>query len=123
MKTFFVCDAFGEPYRVKLTDYVLSQIEESQRTLKMLPWNGRMLISIPGTELNTKKTSIFEIDISKTKISLILDDSLIMDDLLDLPNIYVSPEFEMHLPDNVFSLSEHDIDLIESWKELRDKNL
>jgi len=122
MKIIFACGAFGEPYRIELTDYVLSQMEESQRTLKMLPWNGRMLISITGVELNTKKKATFEIDISKWGVSLALDDDPIVDGLLNLPDIYVSSEFEMYLLDNVFSLSERDVELIETWKNIHVKN-
>jgi len=122
MKVIFACNVFGEPYKVELTDYVLSQIEESQRTLRILPWNRRMLISVPGIELNTKKTAMFEIDISKWGVGLVLDNDPIVDGLLEIPDIYVSPEFEMYLPDNVFSLSEHDIKLIEAWKTVHVKN-
>jgi len=122
MKTIFACGAFGEPYKIELTDHVLSQIEESQRTLKTLPWNGRMLINVIGVELNTKKKAVFEIDISKWGVGLVLDDDPIVDGLLNLPDIYVSPEFDMYLPDNVFSLSEHDIELIEAWKNTHVKN-
>lgn len=121
MKIIFACGAFGEPYRIELTDYILSQIEESQRTLKMLPWNGRMLISITGVELNTKKKAMFEIAIDKVGVGLVFDDDPIVDGLLTIPDIYVSPEFEMYLPDNVFSLSERDVELIETWKRVHVK--
>lgn len=135
MKTIYSTGAFGEPYRVEVSDDLLIEIRMAQHALCKLPWNGEMFLPVPATLLNTEKfTKAYlgydvEIVVGKVLVSICVSgpegrETLLDldDDLLEIPDVYVSREFEIDLSEHIFSLSLCDIDLIATWKALKEKN-
>ncbi len=130
MKTIYVEGAFGEPYRIEVSDALLEEVVNAQRTLKMLPWNGEMFLPVPTYPLGRDKQLSAEIVVGKRLVSICIDgpegrETMLdyPDDLLTIDDIYLSKEFENDLVDNMFTLSPRDIDFIETWKERKLKNL
>lgn len=128
MKIIYAEGAFGEPYRVEVSDELLNEVRTAQRTLKRLPWNGEMYLPVPSYAMNkladtyTKHT--VEIVVRKTLVSICSEgpegrETMLdyPDDLLSVPDIYLSKSFESDLLEHMFSLTPHDIDLIASWKQ------
>jgi hypothetical protein len=130
VKTIYVEGAFGEPYRIEVSDALLEEVVNAQRTLKMLPWNGEMFLPVPTYPLGRDKQLSAEIVVGKRLVSICIDgpegrETMLdyPDDLLTIDDIYLSKEFENDLVDNMFTLSPRDIDFIETWKERKLKNL
>ena len=130
MKTIYVEGAFGEPYRIEVSDALLEEVVNAQRTLKMLPWNGEMFLPVPTYPLGRDKQLSAEIVVGKRLVSICIDgpegrETMLdyPDDLLTIDDIYLSKEFENDLVDNMFTLSPRDIDFIETWKERKLKKL
>lgn len=140
MKTIYSTGAFGEPYRIEVSDILLNEVRLAQRQLRMLPWNGEMFLPVEVVPLNIKKlshVSLFkvsqykaEIVVGKSLVSICIEgpegrESLLnsSDDLLTVPDVYVSTDFENSLSENVFSLTQHDIDLIDTWKAVEREKL
>jgi len=124
MKTLFVCGVFGEPYKLTIDDKLLNEVTIAQRTLKRLPWSGEMFLPIPIEPLQKNYQFKAEIVIRKNCIGIYIDGpeskEPVLDvgtDVLALPDIYVSNEFDMLLFDFIFSLKPDDIDLINVWRE------
>jgi hypothetical protein len=130
MKVIFTEGAFGEPYRIEVSDALLEEVVNAQRTLKMLPWNGEMFLPVPTYPLGRDKQLSAEIVVGKRLVSICIDgpegrETMLdyPDDLLTIDDIYLSKEFENDLVDNMFTLSPRDIDFIETWKERKLKKL
>ena len=129
MKTIYSTGAFGEPYRVEVSDALLEEVVSAQNTLRKLPWNGEMFLPVPIVPLNVDKRLNAEIVVGKTLVSICIEgpegrESLLdgLDDLLEIPDIYVSRGFDSDLIENMFSLTPRDIDVIATWRTLRRKN-
>lgn len=134
MKTLYVCGAFGEPYRVSLSDALLDETRKAQRVAKRLPWNCEMFIPVDAIRLgvsgDTERVQHAEICIGKDHSSLVVDgpdgrETMLSpdDDLLTIPDIYLSIDFYFDINNHIFSLSQGDIDLIEKWKLLHAQKL
>ena len=128
MKTLYVCGAFGEPYRITISDSLLKEAHEAQRALKRLPWRGEMFLSVDAVRLgvsdDTERVRHAEICIGKDHASLVVDGpegrkSLLTpasEDLFTISDIYLSVDFYFDISNQIFSLSQGDMDLIEKWK-------
>jgi len=130
MKTIYSTGAFGEPYRVEVSDVLLEEVRSAQRQLRMLPWNGEMFLPVPIVPLGVDKKLNAEIVVGKSLVSICIEGpegrkSLLdyPDNLLTISDVYVSRGFEYDLNDHVFSLTSHDIDMIDAWKVLKRKKL
>ena len=118
MKTIYSTGAFGEPYRIEVSDELLHEVRSAQSILRKLPWNGEMFLPVPIHPLNvtnTLRSSHAEIVVGKRLVSICVEgpegrESLLDDNLLDIPDIYVSKGFD--LIEHMFSLTAHDIDMI-----------
>ena len=130
MKTIYSEGAFGEPYRIEISDDLLHEVRSAQRMLRMLPWNGEMFLPCPAIPLNVDKKLNAEIVVGKRLVSICIEgpegrESLLdgLDNLLTIEDIYLSKSFEFDLNDHMFSLTPRDIDVIATWKELKRKKL
>jgi len=130
LKTIYSTGAFGEPYRIEVSDALLMEVITAQRQLKMLPWNGEMFLPVPIIPLSIDKELNAEIVVGKTSVSICIEGPVgreIMldgiDDLLTVPDIYVSKDFELTLSEHMFSLTPRDVDMIATWKGLKQKKL
>ena len=130
MKTIYSTGAFGEPYRIEVDDALLEEVISAQRQLRMLPWNGEMFLPVPIYPLSIDKQLNAEIVVGKSLVSICVEgpegrESFLdgTDNLLDIPDIYVSKGFEYDLIEHMFSLTPHDIDMIATWKALKRKKL
>ena len=130
MKTIYSTGAFGEPYRIEVDDALLEEVISAQRQLRMLPWNGEMFLPVPIYPLSIDKQLNAEIVVEKSLVSICVEgpegrESLLdlSDNLLEIPDIYVSKGFEYDLIEHMFSLTPHDIDMITTWKALKRKKL
>jgi len=130
MKTIYSTGAFGEPYRIEVSDELLHEARSAQSILRKLPWNGEMFLPCPAIPLNVDKKLNAEIVVGKKLVSVCIEgpegrESLLdgLDDLLDIPDIYLSKSFEFDLNDHMFSLLPRDIDVIATWKTLKRKKL
>jgi hypothetical protein len=130
MKVIYVEGAFGEPYRIEVSDALLEEVVKAQRALRMLPWNGEMFLPVPTYPLGRDKQLSAEIVVGKRSVSICIDgpegrETMLNypDDLLTIEDTYLSKEFENDLVENMFTLSLRDIDLIETWKEIKLKKL
>jgi len=130
MKTIYSEGAFGEPYRIEVSDDLLHEVRSAQRMLRMLPWNGEMFLPVPITPLSVDKKLNAEIVVGKRLVSICIEgpegrESLLdgLDNLLEIPDIYLSRAFEFDLNEHMFSLIPRDIDVIATWKELKRKKL
>lgn len=129
MKTIYSTGAFGEPYRIEVSDDLLFEVRQAQSMLHKLPWNGEMFLPVPIVPLNVDKKLNAEIIVGKRLVSIyiegpegretMLDD---LDDLLTISDIYVSRGFDSDLIENVFSLTPRDIDMIATWRTIKRKN-
>ena len=126
MKTIYSTGAFGEPYRIEVSDELLHEVRSAQSILRKLPWNGEMFLPVPITPLSVDKKLNAEVVVGKRVVSICVEgpegrESLLDDNLLDIPDIYVSKGFD--LIEHMFSLTAHDIDMIATWKTLKRKIL
>jgi len=133
MKTLYVCGAFGEPYRIVISDALLEQTRKAQRVAMRLPWNCEMFIPVDAVRLgvsgDTERVQHAEICIGKDHASLVVDgpegrETMLSpdDDFFTLPDVYLSIDFYFSLNDHIFSLCQGDIDVVEKWKILRTQN-
>lgn len=130
MKTIYSTGPFGEPYRVEVSDVLLREVRLAQRQLRMLPWNGEMFLPVPIVPLTHDKQLRAEVVVGKSLVSVCIEgpegrESMLdsYDDLLNIPDVYVSRYFDFSLSESAFSLTQRDIDLIETWKAFKRKNL
>ena len=130
MKIIYVEGAFGEPYRIEVSDTLLEEVVKAQRALKTLPWNGEMFLPVPTYPLGRDKQLSAEIVVGKRSVSICIDGPEGRETMLDYPDnlltiddIYLSKSFENDLVENMFTLSSRDIDFIEVWKERKLKRL
>ena len=130
MKTIYSTGAFGEPYRIEVSDELLHEVRSAQSILRKLPWNGEMFLPVPIYPLSIDKKLNAEIVVGKKVVSICVEgpegrESFLdgSDNLLDIPDIYVSKVFEYDLVEHMFSLTAHDIDMIATWKVLKRKIL
>ena len=130
MKTIYSTGAFGEPYRIEVDDALLREVMSAQDTLRKLPWNGEMFLPVPICPLSVDKKLNAEIAVGKRLVSICIEgpegrESLLdlSDNLLTIPDIYVSKGFEYDLTEHMFSLTPRDIDMIATWKALKRKKL
>lgn len=128
MKTLFVEGAFGEPYRIEVSDDLLTDVRQAQQVLRRLPWNGEMFLPVPVSPLGDDKQLHAEIVVGKRGVSVCIDgpegrEALLNygDDLLTISDVYLSKEFESDLTDHMFTLTLHDMDLIAIWGEEKNK--
>ena len=130
MKTIYSTGAFGEPYRIEVSDKLLDEVRSAQRQLRMLPWNGEMFLPVPIVPINVDKKLNAEIVVGKRLVSICIEgpegrETMLdgLDDLLAIPDIYVSRGFESDLVENMFTLTPRDIDMVATWKALKRKKL
>jgi len=130
MKTIYSTGAFGEPYRIEVSDELLHEVRSAQSILRKLPWNGEMFLPVTIVPLSVDKKLNAEIVVGKRLVSICVEgpsgrESFLdgSDNLLDIPDIYVSKGFEYDLIEHMFSLTAHDIDMIATWKTLKRKIL
>ena len=109
---------------------MLHEVRSAQSILRKLPWNGEMFLPVTISPLILDKQLNAEIVVGKKLVSICIEgpegrESLLdlSDNLLTIPDIYVSSEFEYDLSENMFSLTPRDIDMIATWKLLKHKNL
>jgi len=128
LKTIYSTGAFGEPYRVEVSDDLLHEVRSAQRMLRMLPWNGEMFLPVPIVPLSVDKKLNAEIVVGKRLVSVCIEgpegrETMLdnLDDLLTIEDIYVSRGFESDLVENMFSLTPRDIDVIATWRTLKRK--
>jgi len=129
MKTIYSTGAFGEPYRIEVSDSLLNAVMSAQNALRNLPWDGEMFLPIPIIPLTVDKQLNAEIVVGKNLVSIFIEgpegrESMLnlSDDLLTIPDVYVSRGFEFDLSEHMFSLTPRDIDMIATWKSLKLKN-
>lgn len=131
MKTIYTIGAFGEPYRIELSDKIIKETRFAQRVLRRLPWDGELFIPIDSVLLDNSliDRGSVEIIVGKNIVSICTEGPegretlLDSDDLLTIPDIYVSKYFEFKLKEFMLSLSLHDIDLITIWEQKKQSNL
>lgn len=128
VKTIYSTGAFGEPYRIEVSDDLLFEVRQAQSILNKLPWDGEMFLPVPIYPLGVDKQFNADIVVRKNSVSICIEgpegrESLLdlFDNLLTIPDIYVSKGFKYDLTEHMFNLTPHDIDMITTWKGLKRK--
>jgi len=127
MKTIYSTGAFGEPYRIEVSNDLLNEVIFAQEQLNTMRWECEVYLPVPIVPLNVDKHLNAEIVVRKNSVYICMEGpdgkELMLDDkdLLDIPDVYVSRDFEFSLSDHVFSLTSRDIDMIATWKALKQR--
>jgi hypothetical protein len=87
-----------------------------------------MFLPVDVTNIKTGVVEHAEICIGKDQVDVVVEgpdgrESLLTpnDDLLTIPDVYLSIDFECNLESHVFSLNSIDVDLIASWQTSKAK--
>lgn len=130
MKTIFAATDPNNFYRVVIDDQILKQIEEAKKWLDNCPFNGEIRIPIKVFCLNTESLVNCDVAMFKDTINILirlwgLEDHLLEwdDDLLKLPDVYLTRRFRLMIEDAKKYLSQDDVGLVDTWNKYHAKIL
>lgn len=108
-------------YRIVIDNDTLCCVYEAKSWLNSCPYNGQLEISTPIYNITHQRNEECFIIIRKTHTDVALDfeTSLLEygDDLLKLPDLYLTRSFRVMSENAKKYLSKDDIELVEAWNK------
>ncbi len=126
MKRLYITDGLT-PYKVILTDEILHDVKCAMTWLQTAPWYGNLWILVDAVNPHDKGDAITcKLFIGKDGVTLTHNDELMIDeddDILELPDHYVSKQFDIKLPDFMSTLELDDVVSVSIWRSWKEKTL
>ena len=128
MKSVLGCLDPNSFYKLVIDDNTIDSVIDAMHWIDRCPYEGVLFIYAPIYHLNNKTWETCKIIVDKSFVTVsvesFLENELLLDpdeDLLSLPDIYLTKRFLILLEDAKKHLTRDDISLIESWEYFQEK--
>jgi hypothetical protein len=112
-------------FRFELNDTI--EISAARKWLRDCPYKGILWIDAFAYHFNLNSYMPCKIEVGKDSINVVVttwdDEYLLDDDLIDLPDVYLTKKFRIWQEDAEKYLSEHDKELVSTWEKFQKKFL
>lgn len=128
MKTVLGCLDPSNFYKLVIDEDIIDSVIDAMRWIDRCPYEGVLFLYAPIFHMNDKTWETCKIIIDQSFVTVsvesYLEDELLLDpdeDLLSLPDIYLTKRFRVLLENVKKYLTEDDVSLIESWEYFHEK--
>lgn len=128
MKVILGCLDPNSFYKLVIDDNTVDSVIDAMRWMDRCPYEGVLFIYAPIFRMNDKTWETCKIIVDQSFVTVsvesYLEDELLLapdEDLLSLPDVYLTKRFRVLLEDAKKHLTEDDVNLIESWEYFHEK--